>query len=61
MHLLPRMNVMLEFIGVGLVELRGTRNSRKFRNEKFFSPVGFEPMSGTAQIMKPPHYPQEQI
>ena len=33
MHLLPRMNIMFDFIWMGLVELRGTRKKRKLLNE----------------------------
>ena len=41
MNLLPRMNVMLDFIWTLPVQLRGTRN--KWTLQKFLSTVGFEP------------------
>ena len=41
MHLLPRMNVMLDFIWTLPVQLRGTRN--KWTLQKILSTVGFEP------------------
>ena len=34
---------MLNFICVGLVEWRGTRNKQKLQNEKFSPTLGFEP------------------
>ena len=42
MHLLPRMNVMLDFIWTLPVQLRGTRN--KLTLQKFLSTTGFEPL-----------------
>ena len=37
MHLLPRMNVMLDFICMGPVDLPGAWNKLKLQNEKFSS------------------------
>ena len=31
MHLLPQMNVMLDFIGTGSAELRRARSKRKYK------------------------------
>ena len=42
MHLLPRMNVILYFIYVSVLELRGMRNEQKLQNEKLLSMEGFE-------------------
>ena len=42
MHLLPQMNVMLDFFCIGSVELQGARNKRKLQNVKFLSTFGFE-------------------
>ena len=41
MHLLPRIDVMLDFIWTLPVQLRGTRNKWTFK--KIMSVVGFEP------------------
>ena len=41
MHLLPRVNVMLDFIWTLPVQLQGTRN--KWTWQKFLSTVGFDP------------------
>ena len=41
MHLLPRMNVMLDFIYTLPVQLRGTQNKRKLQKKILFI-VGFE-------------------
>ena len=49
MHLLPRMNVMLDFIWMLPVQLWGTWN-RVNITKKFLSTVGFEP-SNTAPIV----------
>ena len=46
MHLLRRMNVMLDFICMGSVDLQGLLErveSKEIQNEKFLSTVGFEP------------------
>ena len=42
MHLLPRMNVMLDCICMGPVDVPGTRRKRQIRNEKI-SPTVVEP------------------
>ena len=45
MHLLPRMNVMFDFICMHPIQVQGTRNKQTLQNEKILSTVGFE--SGT--------------
>ena len=50
--LLPWMNVMLDFICMGPVELRGAWNKRKLQNEKTLSIVEFEPTPGTVLILR---------
>ena len=49
MHLSPRMTIVLDFICMGSVELRGTSSKRKLQNETFSSTVGFEPTPGILQ------------
>ena len=44
MQLLPRMNVMFDFIYMGSDELRGTQSKQKLQNEKNPATVGFEPV-----------------
>ena len=48
MHILPRMNTMLDFILASPVELPEARNNLKLQNENFLSIVGFEPTPGPA-------------
>ena len=47
MHLLLRMNVMLDFLCMGPVKLPGARNKRKLQNEKNHAHSGFEPQSSS--------------
>ena len=42
LHVLPRMNGMLNFICIDLVDLWGTMSKQNILNEKFLSTVGFE-------------------
>ena len=46
MHQLPRMNVKFDFICMQPVQVRGTRNQRKYQNEKFLFTIGFELLLG---------------
>ena len=58
MHLLPQMNVMLDFICTGSVELRGTRSKRKFSEGKLLvhsgtgtrNPLIMRPTSNTIDL-----------
>ena len=59
MHLLPRMNVMLDFIWTLPVQLRGTRN--QWPLQKILSTVGFDPPTPHGlQISSPPLSPLDQ-
>ena len=56
MHLLPRMNVVLDFILTLPVQLRGTRNKHTLQN--ILSMVGYKPpTTHDLQIASPPLYP----
>ena len=50
MHLLHGMNVTLDFINMGPVELRGAR--KKIQNEKLWHTVRFEPTTGTVPSLR---------
>ena len=52
MHLLPRMNVMLDFICMRPVQVQGTRNKRTYQNEKSLSTVDFEPSQDTVSSLQ---------
>ena len=50
MHLLARMNAMLDFICMGPVEPPGARKKRQLQNETFLSTVGFKPTPGSSSL-----------